>query len=539
MVDDRLAISAVHADGRITRWGPDELDATRTPGGLSFTTTIPGGFKDCTVTLPRRIDVDYDDEHLYDTLRVYGAGNRTAWEGYNAQFPRSHANEFQVTVGAVGWAAHLRHDPGFTEVFVDRDLGHWENISATRQATLIGLNFRLGDHSVTRDDTGYPTLAFRIDQDWPTSFEPLVEAMYDAGAGNTIAAIYYDYSLTHAGGAWNLYVASMSDDIATASASTGNLAGSASGAGTHQPVPRYRYGQIQWTNNSSPGGGGSFLARLRNTAVYGNHGLSTYGGAPQGVLASDVIAYIVRRSAPKLRVGYIQPTGFPIPHLEFRDPVTPEEAIQRTNAFQLYEWGVYDNREFFYRQPAPEYLTWEARLSEGAHLDLEGPQADDVYNGVIVSYQEPGGVKRSVGPPGASTDSTSVLLADITPENPVNQHGIPRRWAKLDISHVTTLQGATQLGQVWLAEHAINARRGSIVLSGTAHHPTEGPVPAWRVRAGDWLRVSDHPADLPRRIIETRYSHDTRTLSASLDSQVHKLDAILERIGVSLVGVAS
>jgi hypothetical protein len=82
---------------------------------------MPGGFKDLSCSLLRRIDIDYPDLGLFDTVRVYAPGNRTVWEGRMAQFPRSHGDGFSITPGAVGWSAHLTDDPSFTEVYVDRD----------------------------------------------------------------------------------------------------------------------------------------------------------------------------------------------------------------------------------------------------------------------------------------------------------------------------------------------------------------------------------------------------------------------------------
>jgi hypothetical protein len=54
-------------------------------------------------------------------------------------------------------------------------------------------------------------------------------------------------------------------------------------------------------------------------------------------------------------------------------------------------------------------------------------------------------------------------------------------------------------------------------------------VPVWRVRAGDYISIADHPADVPRRIIETRYTHGGRQISLNLDNTPYALDAILAR----------
>jgi hypothetical protein len=68
---------------------------------------------------------------------------------------------------------------------------------------------------------------------------------------------------------------------------------------------------------------------------------------------------------------------------------------------------------------------------------------------------------------------------------------------------------------VWLQERSLASRRGQVTLTGTSRHPTEGSVPVWRVRAGDWISIADHPASDPRKIIETSYNHGTRTVTCT------------------------
>jgi hypothetical protein len=58
-----------------------------------------------------------------------------------------------------------------------------------------------------------------------------------------------------------------------------------------------------------------------------------------------------------------------------------------------------------------------------------------------------------------------------------------------------------------------------------------------RVRAGDYVSIADHPADVPRRIIEARYNHGSRQATLNLDNTPYLLDAILPRLGAALVGV--
>jgi hypothetical protein len=84
---------------------------------------------------------------------------------------------------------------------------------------------------------------------------------------------------------------------------------------------------------------------------------------------------------------------------------------------------------------------------------------------------------------------------------------------------------------VFLAERGQASRRGSLTLTGTVTHPTKGERPVSEVRAGDFVQLADRPDDPVRRIINTRYDHDTLQNVLDLDNTVFRTDAILERMG--------
>jgi hypothetical protein len=346
--------------------------------------------------------------------------------------------------GAVGWSAHLTDDPTFTEVYVNRDPASFGDAPLDRRIGLAGVS--TGDFSWSQVAGGLSVSlpnqalgAFTIGEAW--ALEP---------AGCKVAKVMYRGASTSLPAGWIIGI--LGQDTLGSGGDQYNLTFDDTLRTQVLTTAARRYlGLFLYSNGTAATPAAGALVRATKIAAYGNHGLTTRanGTEPDGLYASDVIANIVSRAAPLLTVasGAIQATTFVIPHLVFADPTTAESAIQLVNAYHGYDWGVYDNKQFFYRASDPALLTWQARLSTGARLDLEGDTAEQVFNGVYVIYQDATGQKKTVGPTGASADDTSASLLDASTTNPATAHGITRRWGMLEISQTTTLAGATQLGR--------------------------------------------------------------------------------------------
>ena len=544
-MDDRLAISVTLASGATYRWGGDEPDAEDIPADLTFSTSVPGGFKDLACSLLRRIDLTYQDEALFADVRVYGPGNQTVWEGRLVQLPRSHGDSYGVTPGAVGWSAHLRDDPSFREIYVDRDMSHWAEATLPRKRAIALAPYPQGKMPVTIGAGGISWLP--PNEALPT--EERTEVMYDIGPGLAVTRIEYRGQRT---GAFTSFEAptiftSASETISSPSSEALTLDSTIRGA-TAFTDNRYAMLRARTTGATTPAAGHEQsydILAVYSSVVSGAAWAIPGDDGVRGVLASGVLADLITRAAPLLDPSGIETTDFVIPHLAFREPVTAESAIALINGYHAWDWGVWEDRTFFFRQPDPDRLCWEARLSDGAKLDLEGDTAEQIFNGVVVFYNDGTGRERAVGPPAAywtggvaRADDTDASLIDTSTENPWNANfGTSRpRWENVRATEPTNLQGATTLGVVWLAQHSLPQRRGSLTLTSTVTHPTKGDVPVWQVRAGDYVKIADHSNSVARKIIETSYSYSTGQITLTLDNTAPKLEALLERLGVGSIG---
>lgn len=545
MEDTRLAISLLDPSGSVAaRWGPDADAVGDVPKGLVFTTSDPGGFRDANLALARRIDRDWPDLKLLRDIRIYGAGNRTAWEGRLQELPRHSGSEHSINPEAVGHITEMDDAPDFAEIYVGRDLGEWTELSAQWRigwgSTYSYRGFSIGPDA----GEGRPSVILELDGSWGAGQLPVAAAMYDAGSGLKIATLDYDWAVTNSFASFILELYTGDDDVPKGGKGLGDLAtGAASGSGELSPAKQVM--AWQWSYAGAAGeAGAQYRATLRRLAWFGSHGLPIRGERPnRGIYGSDVIANIVRRTAPRLRFttgpeGTIRDSEYPIPHLVFKGATKGSDAVLATNAYHQRFFGVYDDRTFFWLPTNTYRKRWRIRRSKGHGVDLLGQQAEDAMNGLIVNYTGFDGVSRTVGPPGCTIAyATSELLADTSPGNPVNAAGIEKKYGELNLGFRTDATGAIQVGYAYFQMKLQSASsRGSVTVTGMVEDDATGALyPPWFMRAGDSAIVTDGD-NIERRIIGTRYENDTETNVCDLDSTPRRVDAEMARMGLSLVG---
>ena len=277
-----------------------------------------------------------------------------------------------------------------------------------------------------------------------------------------------------------------------------------------------------------------------NVAVWGNTGLSKRGTAPDdGVYASDVISHALGW-APRLSFSSdtISTSSFVIPQLVFKEPTTVAEVISTANRYHLADWFVWEGPRpgaptFYYHARGARGRNWKARVGP-SKLAETGASIENLWNGVIVRYQDVDGTTKTVGPTGSNADATSASLLDADPSNPANRAGI-KRWDILDMGSVSTLAGATELGRRFLVEARQFDASGQAQIIGHVEDDRGIVHPAWQIRPGDTITFVNAADTSPRRVIKTSYSDDAKTNSIDLDAPPDALAALLERLQVVLV----
>lgn len=518
----------------------DEPRAENVPSGLRFSSTMPGGHESSDVTLARKPGVDYSDVQRFSTSRVIGAGGYVAWEGRLEAAPRVSGDQMAISPSAVGYQAHLDDDKSASIIYLDAAIDRWTGASSGRRLALIAAHFNPMD-PVTQPNqtTGAPTLEEGFDDNpWTTSGEPIVEALYDAGAGNRIGRLLAAWAkggnVDSANVNWHWDAILSSDDLLTTIDATANLRGTGPGSVDLSASGGRRFASLRhFLATSNVGASGKrFAIYWTLIRVLGDHGLTLRNST--GLLASDIVAHAVGRWAPLLNFTLgetITSSSFVIPHLAFYDPTTASEIINQATRFGLQDWAVWDDKTFYWAPRGTFGRKWRARIAP-AQLSETGASADQLWESIVVQYQDVDGSTRTVGPPGSGVDTEDATLKDVDPENPANQLGIVRR-ALLQMG-ISTAAGAIEVGRRFLEEQKALNTSGQAQLVGHVTDDRGVAHPAWRVRAGDQISFVDAADSSYRRVVRADYGDDARTCTIDLDAPPEGLQALLERLGVVL-----
>ena len=519
-----VAASISLSDGRVIRVGPDEDQVGDIPTGFTFQTQMPGGFGPASLTIPRPSELYADDAKLFSDVVVYGDGMRIIYEGYVTGLPQQSQDEIQIQM--TGWSSVLERIQNFRQIFVDRDLSKWRAASGARRLELFSglptLKTVTPPSIEPASSNTAPTLVFPNPAD---NQNHVVECWFDAGPGLTIKRLYIGGTFNGISPRVQVYFSDSDESITGAYSVEFDNAINPRAIAASTPT---RYVALSFAT-----GVNSRVFTADKLAVYGDHSLLLSGSEPAGIYGSEAIAYMVGATPLNIFPDSIEPSEITIPHLSFIDDISVREAIEQINAFggrQLFpnDWGVYENREFFWQSPGTYGKTWLVSSENLTNVRSDGPDSLLRTSGVKVNYQNESGVTKAVGPPNSFSDfETSELLA-IDTDNPA--YRLPGYHA--ESVGITSQQGAVNIGKVILNERNRLNWRGDLELQGEVLDSEGKTYPVHRIRAGDQIIVQDDEDIRPRPVNSTNYSHDNFSLTASLGAVPDRLDTLLARLAV-------
>ena len=543
----RETIIARTPAGKTFRWGEDAWDAADRPDDTSYGSSVPGGYSTFSATLPRIYQSEYPDLPPLTELTVIDGAGATVGEYYLERASRRSGDSVSVSPEAVGFQNMLSDEKNVNWLGVDADLSSWSGATAQRKVWQNAFNVRVVDGAI-QDGAydGLPGLEIELASPWASA--PSGEARYEPPAGTLISKIYYDYGsrssvAANPAATYTLLLSLMTEPDTfggvLSSADLYTVAGG-SGSGIFSPGGDRAYGYVRWAPPAGANAtdGATYTVRFTRITPVGDHGLTlgtSLGGGP-GLLASDVIKYLVREYAPQLQVLDLNvgTTDLWIPHSR-GDQTTVPDLITDHNKYHQWDWAVWERKRFYYQAPgeASIHKAWRARVGP-SNLEDAGRDVRRVRNGVYVRFTDTQGIQRIVGPPGSQANHTTADLLDLDPANEANQAG-RSMYDLVDMRGVSEPEPAVKVGQAYLTLMKQADRSGSATLSGYVQEESGSWYPHTSVRAGDTVRFVDASDSSPRRISEVTHTRGDRTSAVTLDAPREGIEAILDRLNLSLV----
>lgn len=373
--------------------------------GLSWTSVDPGGYESCSFQVVKKDQtiLPGDEIIVYDDLTI-------CWHGL-VEEPglRREGNRETYNVAGVGYSSLLKSS-AYSMIYIDRRLSEWHDMPLQRSIGLGTAGFVPGgSFSVATGEAsdGKPSLILQFEElnnNIATPRVLIVETWYDAGQGNAIASMEYDFETfdKSAGGLNTLTGATWNKRFGLTNAETNPTADNhlpTTGSGTNEllATTTRRYALIHLYFNATSSGTGDWKLYVEHLRIFGDHSLTKRGTSPyDGFYPSDIIKHAVTSSNFNFDQQIDESPQYVIQQSAYPTAVTPEQIINDANGFVAWHWGVWEpvsllsDRPTFYFKAPPVHPTVSLRYEDCEGVDLT-EKYSEIYNQAEVQYNLPNG----------------------------------------------------------------------------------------------------------------------------------------------------
>lgn len=501
---------------------------------FTFSSVDPGGYEMASFPIPRDLP-----QVLRGMPVKLDCGLQVAWEGRVKEVQRSLGSK--TLIQCEGYGARLR-DETLSMVYVDRDLTRWGSPSIPRNLLLAAANYSQYSSNVGPDtETNLPALIQAITGAWASPLKPAVEAWYDAGPENLIAAVYYALTSNAfaEGAAFSQQLALSPTQEAATLQSTGNVHPKSSALLNPAIAMRYAVASFFYPETPAGAAGFEYQSLWKSLAVYGNHGLTLRGSAPYGLYPSDIVKHAIS-TVPGLTVGVIPETSFyTVPHAAYYSPVEVQQVLADMAKLVGYHWGVWESLTYLTGNASPrvDFRPYPAQGSPTAFAWRRECETLDIREDLSAQYN----IANVSFSDAAGTESVVTVKVD----NPaLDVAGIKQRVIPLSLQ-TSTPAAAETYGKLALELLQQQARVvGSAVIRQPIHKVNGAPMAPWMLKAGlDRIRVPDLPSsdvwgvnnELPITRVECSGGPDGMTTSVEFGQGPNLLEALTSELAQAAV----
>lgn len=514
----RLEISVTSATGNeVYRW--DSIAEQ-----VKWSNLIPGGFGTLQLTLRRSTKLAGFDVQYLNDIKIRDEGQNLLFEGRIEDInPFSSGNDSGFVIEAVGYKT-LLDDNIYYQSPIKTDV-LWEPRALTEypgvgRPDIIGLS------------TGQIDASDLTKIGWAMTLNTAVGSRLDvtgqlnpSPSGVTINTAYFDYAAAISGG--NFWSVNLWGWVpGTGYVVTGFNGNVGNGTFPNQVVTLplgTRWVLFALSTTVGIPAGSTFS--VYNFTLGENYcplsnlqaGITVSNVAGKTITAQDAIAELLswsyQMSFDPSQIQSPAAAAYTLPQFSyFENPTKQSDVLNDIFAFLPSWWGVYDNKTLWVRDFDATRTDWVVSLAQGVQMDLQ-PTASEAFSGAVIKFTTAGGKPawRSV------TDTTPDSIFQ-------NVYGSPQRRRIFDLGTVGSTAVVDALAPVIFPENSYETQRGTITIPAgllVYNGNLGGPAPAWRIRAGDNIRVSD--AVTTRALYGNTFDRQSnfiiRTVDVDWDSQ--------------------